>query len=96
MFALKNVISLNFANFSILANVFFWVECNVQLHGCVPIEGGWNTGVGRSSSIKPNSGIFIDNLRAGRKIQTKNESGELILMGKGAQLPISNDIKKYL
>ncbi len=47
----KNVILLNFANFSILANVFFWVECNMQLHGCVPIEGGRDTGAVRSSSI---------------------------------------------
>jgi len=30
------------------------------VHGDVSGEGGWDTGVGRASSIYPNSGILIE------------------------------------
>jgi hypothetical protein len=49
-----------FCNFLILANVF-WGWYAVQLLRDIPCKGGWDTGVGRSSSI------------TGQKIKTKSE-----------------------
>ncbi len=38
------------------------------LSGHVAQEGGWDTGVGRSSSINPNSRILFENLLYGKKL----------------------------
>ncbi len=54
--------------------VFGYAE---QLHGRPPWEGGWDTGVGRSSSIQPNSEILIENSLVGKTCQ-KNDSTKLI------------------
>jgi hypothetical protein len=50
LFDFKKAISLNFTNYLTLANVCFGWVCSVavQVH---TKEGGWDTGVGRSSSI---------------------------------------------
>ncbi len=41
--------------------MYFWGGYTTQLHGCIPKEGGCDTGDGRSISIQPNSGVLIEN-----------------------------------
>jgi hypothetical protein len=63
-----------------------------MLRGCTgsfPQEGGWDTGVGRSSSIYPNRRIPIKRSLAGeasKKNLAKRELGEFTSMEKCAQL----------
>ncbi len=64
---------------------YFWGGYAAQLSGHVPGEGGWDTGVGRSSSIQLNSRVLIENLltgKAGHKNSTKSESREFASMEK--------------
>ncbi len=51
--------------------IAFWCGYATQLCRCVPQKGGLDTGVGRSSSIKPNSRILIENPLTG-KARCKN------------------------
>jgi hypothetical protein len=48
-----------FCQFVFTSKWIFGVAYAVQLHRCVPQEGGRDTSIARSISIKPNSGIFI-------------------------------------
>jgi hypothetical protein len=48
------------------------------LFGCIPLERGWDAGVGGSSSIQPKSKILFVTPLAGEAGQ-KNDSTELIL-----------------
>jgi hypothetical protein len=49
-----------------------------MLHGCILWEGGWDTSVGRSSSILPNCRIFIENPLTGIA-GTKNQQKESLV-----------------
>jgi hypothetical protein len=46
--------------FFILANVFLRVGMPFSCAGIFPEKGGWDTGVGRSGSLKPNIRIPIE------------------------------------
>ncbi len=66
--------------------IFYTCKCifergyNAQLRRCIPQEGGWDRGVGRSSSIKPNSTILIENFLAG-KAQWKKIANDYVQFG---------------
>ncbi len=52
----------------------------MQLCRHIPKEGGWDTGVGRSHSIKPNCKILIESTLVGNACQiylAKSEFGKL-------------------
>ncbi len=55
----------DFANFLCL-QMYFGGAYTVWLRGRIPWEGGWDTGVGRSSSIHLNIVILNENPRAGK------------------------------
>jgi hypothetical protein len=60
----------------------FGCGCTTWLHGHIPWEEGWGTGVGRSSSIYPNSKNLIENPEK----LSESEFGKFTSMEKYTQL----------
>ncbi len=61
----------------------------MQLQGHVPRWKGWDSGVGRFSSINKNSGFLIEMTLSGKAVNknsAKNEFGEFASMEKYTQL----------
>jgi hypothetical protein len=75
--------------FFILANVFLGAVCNAAAlsHSW---EGGWDTGVGRSSSSQPNGTILIEKLLAGLSARKKSVISEF------AEFTSMEKYKKYI
>jgi hypothetical protein len=74
----KYTISMNF-EILLYLQMYFWGGHTTRMHGSIPREGEWDTGVGRSSYIEPNSRILIHNPLAGKAAQkklTKSQFGE--------------------
>ncbi len=55
------LIKSDFAEFFDTCKSIFWDGFTMHLHGCIPPEGGWDTCVGKSSSIQPKRRIIIEN-----------------------------------
>jgi hypothetical protein len=52
-------------SFFVRASVFLGLICYTAV-GHILHDGGWDTGIGRSTSIKPNCRFLIDNPPAGK------------------------------
>jgi hypothetical protein len=81
---LSVIIFLTKSDFTKFCQIFytckciFGERCTMQLCRHIPKEGGWDTGVGRSRSIKPNCKILIENTLAVKASQKNWQKVNLV------------------